>query len=54
LRDAQAASKDVILGDERYQYDPMHYLLPQPNYPIASHITAVHTGAAFLILLPQT
>jgi AraC-like DNA-binding protein len=31
-------SKEVLLGSERYQYDPMHYLLGTVELPIASRI----------------
>jgi AraC-like DNA-binding protein len=31
-------SKEVFLGDERYQYDPMHYLLATAELPIVSHV----------------
>ncbi len=31
-------SKEVLLGSDRYQYDPMHYLLGTVELPIASQI----------------
>jgi AraC-like DNA-binding protein len=31
-------SKEVFLGDDRYQYDPMHYLLATAELPIVSHV----------------
>ncbi|MEH2421476.1 MAG: AraC family transcriptional regulator [Nostoc sp.] len=31
-------SKEVLLGDHRYQYDPMHYLLATVELPIVSQI----------------
>lgn len=31
-------SKEVFLGDERYQYDPFHYLLVTAELPIVSHV----------------
>ncbi|MEP0891380.1 AraC family transcriptional regulator [Leptolyngbya sp. NM2-A1] len=31
-------SKEVLLGSDRYQYDPMHYLLGTVELPIASRI----------------
>ena len=31
-------SKEVLLGDDRYQYDPMHYLLATVELPIVSQI----------------
>ncbi len=31
-------SKEILLGDDRYQYDPMHYLLATVELPIVSQI----------------
>jgi AraC-like DNA-binding protein len=31
-------SKEVFLGDDRYQYDPMHYLLATAELPIVSQV----------------
>jgi AraC-like DNA-binding protein len=31
-------SKEVLLGDERYVYDPAHYLLVTVDLPIVSHV----------------
>lgn len=31
-------SKEVLLGSDRYQYDPIHYLLGRVELPIASQI----------------
>jgi hypothetical protein len=31
-------SKEVLLGSDRYQYDPMHYLLATVELPIVSQI----------------
>jgi AraC-like DNA-binding protein len=31
-------SKEVFLGDDRYQYDPMHYLLATAELPVVSQI----------------
>ena len=31
-------SKEVFLADDRFQYDPMHYLLATAELPIVSHI----------------
>ncbi|MHC5737436.1 AraC family transcriptional regulator [Nostoc sp.] len=31
-------SKEVLLGSDRYQYDPMHYLLGTVELPIVSQI----------------
>jgi len=32
-------SKELYLGEERYQYDPYHYCLGTVELPVASHIT---------------
>ncbi len=34
-------SKEVRLGDERYRYDPDHYLLASVNVPVASQVLEV-------------
>ncbi len=31
-------SKEVFLGEERFQYDPMHYLLATAELPVVSHV----------------
>jgi len=31
-------SKEVFLGDERYQYDPSHYLLVTAELPLVGHV----------------
>ncbi len=43
-------SKQVFLGDDCYQYDPMHYLLATAELPIASHITEASPEHPFLSL----
>ena len=43
-------SKDVFLGDDRYHYDPMHYLLATAELPVASHITEATPERPFLSL----
>ena len=32
-------SKEILLGDDRYRYDPAHYLIAADELPIASRIT---------------
>src|SRR5918912_3596012 len=32
-------SKEILLGDHRYRYDPAHYLITTAELPIASQIT---------------
>jgi AraC-like DNA-binding protein len=44
-------SKDVFLGGELYQYDPMHYLLATAELPIATHITEATPEQPFLGLV---
>jgi AraC-like DNA-binding protein len=43
-------SKEVFLGDERYQYDPMHYLLATAELPIVSQIIKASRERPFLSL----
>jgi AraC-like DNA-binding protein len=43
-------SKDVFLGDDRYQYDPMHYLLTTAELPVTSNITEATPEQPFLSL----
>ncbi|MBN2003456.1 MAG: AraC family transcriptional regulator [Anaerolineae bacterium] len=43
-------SKDVFLGGEHYQYDPMHYLLITAELPITSYITEATREQPFLSL----
>ena len=32
-------SKEIMLGDHRYHYDPAHYLIATAELPVASRIT---------------
>jgi AraC-like DNA-binding protein len=41
-------SKEVLLGSDGYQYDPMHYLLGTVELPIASRILAASQEKPFL------
>ncbi len=41
-------SKEVLLGSDRYQYDPMHYLLGTIELPIASRILEASQQKPFL------
>ncbi|BAU65089.1 AraC family transcriptional regulator [Stanieria sp. NIES-3757] len=43
-------SKEVLLGSDRYQYDPMHYLLGTVELPIASRILEASPKKPFLSL----
>ncbi|MBE9182975.1 AraC family transcriptional regulator [Oculatella sp. LEGE 06141] len=43
-------SKEVLLGSDRYQYDPMHYLLGTVELPIASRILEASPEKPFLSL----
>ncbi|PSB10662.1 AraC family transcriptional regulator CmrA [Pleurocapsa sp. CCALA 161] len=43
-------SKEVLLGSDRYQYDPMHYLLATVELPIASQILEASKEQPFLSL----
>jgi AraC-like DNA-binding protein len=43
-------SKEVLLGSDRYQYDPMHYLLGTVELPIASRILEASPEQPFLSL----
>ncbi|MBN1260342.1 MAG: AraC family transcriptional regulator [Anaerolineae bacterium] len=43
-------SKDVFLGDDCYQYDPMHYLLAAAELPVVSQITEASRDQPFLSL----
>jgi AraC-like DNA-binding protein len=43
-------SKEVLLGSERYQYDPMHYLLATVELPIASQILEASQVQPYLSL----
>ena len=43
-------SKEVLLGCDRYQYDPMHYLLATVELPIASQILEASKAQPYLSL----
>jgi AraC-like DNA-binding protein len=43
-------SKKLFVGDDDYQYDPMHYLLATAELPIASQITEASQEQPFLSL----
>jgi AraC-like DNA-binding protein len=44
-------SKDVLLGDDRYRYDPAHYLIATAALPIASRITRASKERPYLGLV---
>jgi len=46
-------SKEVFLGDERYQYDPMHYLLATAELPVVSHVIEASPERPYLSLVVQ-
>ncbi|MEO8890244.1 MAG: AraC family transcriptional regulator, partial [Coleofasciculaceae cyanobacterium] len=43
-------SKEVLLGNDRYQYDPMHYLLATVELPIVSQILEASEEQPYLSL----
>lgn len=43
-------SKEVFLGNDRYQYDPMHYLLATVELPIVSQILEASKAQPYLSL----
>ncbi|MBI4784726.1 MAG: AraC family transcriptional regulator [Oscillatoriophycideae cyanobacterium NC_groundwater_1537_Pr4_S-0.65um_50_18] len=43
-------SKEVLLGSDRYQYDPMHYLLATAELPVASQILEASQRQPYLSL----
>ncbi len=43
-------SKEVFLGDDRYQYDPMHYLLATAELPIVSQVIEASQERPYLSL----
>ncbi|MBN1812405.1 MAG: AraC family transcriptional regulator [Anaerolineae bacterium] len=43
-------SKEVLLGDARYQYDPMHYLLVTAELPIVAHVIEASQEQPYLSL----
>jgi AraC-like DNA-binding protein len=46
-------SKEVVLGDQTYRYDPAHYLIATASLPVASRIIEASTERPFLSLLVQ-
>ena len=44
-------SKEVLLGDHRYRYDPAHYLIVTAELPIASQITEASKERPYLRFL---
>jgi AraC-like DNA-binding protein len=44
-------SKEVLLGDHRYRYDPAHYLIATAALPVASRITEASPERPFLSVL---
>ncbi|MFB2893064.1 AraC family transcriptional regulator N-terminal domain-containing protein [Aerosakkonemataceae cyanobacterium BLCC-F50] len=43
-------SKEVLLGSDRYQYDPMHYLLATVELPIVSQVLEASKAQPYLSL----
>ncbi len=43
-------SKEILLGNDRYQYDPMHYLLATVGLPIVSQILEASQAQPYLSL----
>ena len=41
-------SKEVLLGDDRYRYDPAHYLITTAALPIASRVTEASEERPYL------
>lgn len=46
-------SKEVVLGDSHYRYDPAHYLLATVEMPIASQVTCASQEEPYLSLRLQ-
>ncbi len=44
-------SKEVFLGDDRYQYDPMHYLLATAELPVVSHVIEASPERPYISLV---
>src|SRR5919199_4136862 len=44
-------SKEIVLGDNRYRYDPAHYLVATAELPIASQITEASKEHPYLGLV---
>lgn len=43
-------SKEILLGDSRYHYDPMHYLLATVGLPSVSHVLEASPARPYLSL----
>ena len=43
-------SKEVFMGEERFQYDPMHYLLATAELPIVTHVIEASQERPYLSL----
>jgi AraC-like DNA-binding protein len=43
-------SKEVLLGDNRYRYDPSHYLIATVELPTVSHVLEASTERPYLSL----
>jgi hypothetical protein len=43
-------SKEILLGDSLYRYDPAHYLITTAELPIASQITEASEEKPYLVL----
>src|SRR5919205_2418623 len=44
-------SKEILLGEDRYRYDPAHYLITTAELPIASQITEASEERPYLGLV---
>ena len=44
-------SKELWLGEERYRYDPHHYLITTASLPVASRITGASPAQPFLTVM---
>lgn len=44
-------SKEVLLGDKRYQYDPDHYMIATAALPIAGRVTEASKAEPYLSLI---
>jgi AraC-type transcriptional regulator N-terminus len=44
-------SKEILLGDNRYRYDPAHYLITTTTLPITSRITEAEEERPYLGLV---
>ncbi len=43
-------NKEIVVGDERYRYDPVHYLLNTVELPIVSHVITASREQPYLSL----